>query len=153
MPAHDATIRDIDAKLAQAKELYDKAAHWSRLLGTIDNNIKVLERAKAILLRDEMPAEPGATIPVWDDETSPYAQKPVKAATPNFEESSIGALMVAILREAGSALPVQTILERLHSSKGRSDVSLKTLSGVLSQYLAKKAIRRVARATYALPDR
>ena len=63
---------------------------------------------------------------------------------------SIGELVVEVLREAGKPLKVQVILKQIRA-KGRSDLVLKTLGGVLSQYLNRGVVRRTARATYALP--
>jgi hypothetical protein len=151
MLVHDETIKDIEAKIEQTQRLLDEAQKWVNLLGTARNNLAVLKRAKALLESDEVTPEPSEYVHVDEPQVQVVIAEPhTTRLTESSERSSIGASILAVLTEAGSPLPVQTILARVRD-KGRSDITLKTLGGVLSQYLTKGAVRRTDRATYALP--
>lgn len=148
MPAHDETIKDIDAKIEQNQQLLNEAQKWINLFGTLQNNVAVLKRAKALLERDEILPEPSGHAYVMPESEvqppQPHGPDTVPA------HGSIGSLIITVLTEAATPLPLQTILERVHA-KGRPEVTLRTLGGVISQYLLGKKIQRTARATYALP--
>jgi len=149
----------LDAKIAETQKLADEAQQWANRLGQLMNDLQVLKRARDLLLGSQPAEGQQAYVPVVD-----YTAQANTNPQPGFADAhnaqqpqlSIGALVVSILTEAARTggrhanVPVKTILERVHA-KGRTEVTPKTLGGVISQYLAKGAIRRTSRATYALP--
>ena len=155
MPAHNETTKDLDAKIAQNQRLLNEAQKWINLYGTLQNNLAVLKRAKALLEADDIVPEPSEYVHVPTEpqlpESEPQAAPSTAIPKPESPRNSIGALILTALTESGVPLPVQTILASVRA-KGRSEVTLKTLGGVISQYLAKGVIRRTERATYALPS-
>jgi hypothetical protein len=118
------------------------------LLSTVDEG--------DLLLGNEPAPGQHAFVPVMVFAPAQADSQQPKPDAPNAQPLSIGAVVVDILTEAAKSggrhanVPLQTILERVHA-KGRTEVSLKTLGGVISQYTAKGTIRRISRATYALP--
>ena len=122
----------------------------------MQNNLAVLKRAKKLLLEsDDLIAEPSEHVHVLPEaqaqEVARQATRPTVTPKPEAQRNSIGALVLAVLTEAGAPVPLKIILENVRV-KGRSEVTLKTLGGVVSQYLSKGVIQRTERATYALPS-
>jgi hypothetical protein len=160
MPANEETIKVLDAKINETQRLADEAQRWANRLGQLTNDLAVLKRARELLLSVEEPGEVRRElVHVWppplaesQSAMNPNAQPeaPGTAASNIAQPTSIGGLVVMVLTEADAPLSVQTILERVRA-KGRADLNLKTLGGVISQYVSKGALRRTARATYALP--
>ena len=154
MPSDNEAIKVIDGKIEETQRLADEAQRWANRLSQLVNDLAVLKRARDLLLSNEPPGETrrdfiGVFAPpssTSSPSTAPEAQNQGERDT----HISIGALVVKVLSDAGTPLAVQTILERVRA-KGRADLNLKTLGGVISQYLTKGSLRRTARATYALP--
>ena len=145
-------IKQIDKKIAETEALAAEAQKWANQLGSLQNNVLVLKRARLLLLGEETPGEPREDVPVFPNPSQPALNlgSDVSSNGNGSQPASIGSLLIGVLMEAGSPLKVQRILERMRA-KGRTDVTGKTLGGVISQYLTKGSIRRTARATYALP--
>ncbi len=76
MPVHDETIKDIDTKIEQNQRLLSEAQKWVNLLGTLQNNLAVLKRAKALLASDEVTPEPSKYVHVTPEPQEHQAQEP-----------------------------------------------------------------------------
>ncbi len=146
MPAHDETIRDIDAKIRRTEQLLAEAQKWMNLHGTLKNNLDVLKRARTLLEQDEPIPEPGAFTHVASDAEVPA---PAERPTDTQPATSISRLILNALSESTESLSLNQITDYIHS-KGRADVAQKTVSGVIAQHLVKGTVRRVARGTYEL---
>jgi hypothetical protein len=138
-------VRELDAQIGKLEGLAATAQGWANRLSGLSNDLAVLKRARALMMDPESAGQSHALVYVPITVGSAVGYVPTEA-----EQPSIGALILAVLKEAGTPMKVQTILERIQA-KGRPDLTLKTLGGVLAQYLAKKLLRRTKRATYALP--
>jgi hypothetical protein len=155
MPSDNDAIKVLDFKIEETQRLAAEAQRWANRLSQLVNDLLVLKRARELLLSDESSGEKQrGYIPVFAPSPSTQAPSTTPEAQGEGEggtQISIGALVVKVLNEAGTPLPVQTILACVRA-KGRPEVTLKTLGGVISQYLTGGKIQRTARATYALPS-
>jgi hypothetical protein len=141
-----AMIAEIDAKIEETEKLATEAQRWANQLSMLRNNLDVLKRAREILLDEQREEGVSKFVPVFPAPPRQADNARVAEGT-SGSPLSIGATVEKILREAGTAMSLQDIWENLKLN-GRSDVPLKTLGGVISQYVAKGRIERTERATY-----
>jgi hypothetical protein len=140
----DEIIRELDVKISETQKLADEAQRWANQLGTLKNNLDVLKRARELLLENEDTAQSGKYVPVIRFEPTNF-DHPADVENPS-SLLSIGATAEKLLRDAGVSLSIQDLRE-LMKQNGR-DVPLKTLAGVISQYVSKGRIKRTGRGTY-----
>lgn len=140
-------VRELDAQIAQVERLANTAQEWANRLGGLSNDLAVLKRARALVMNPmtaEHPDRSTTELIYVAPESAPLPQQEVE------QSLSIGALILTVLNEARTPMKVQAILKAIHA-KGRTEITVKSLGGVLAQYYSKGHLRRTRRATYALP--
>jgi hypothetical protein len=145
MSEKDKLLSQLDAKIKRTQKLADEAQIWANRLSTLRNNLDVLKRARELLVETDNEETARPWVPVFSSAPRDYVQGLESGG--DTTHLSIGATAEKILREAGSEMSLQEIWENLKVN-GRPEVPLKTLGGVISQYVAKGRIKRTGRATY-----
>lgn len=141
----------IDEKIA---ELTAEAAELQKTIArfaSVQMNLNSLRQTRAALLGGD-----ASTPPIGQPQAqiiirpAPVTSPPPTVTTKTDEElGSVGSLTLEILKELNGPVHLPTLLQRLRG-KGKS-VNYRTLSSVLSQYVARGLIQRLGPGIYGLP--
>jgi hypothetical protein len=131
-------IAAIDAKIVEMQQELERLRRAAELIPLTEANLEALQRTRSLFMGERL--EGRETVEVRRSNRSHM-----------IPADSAGGLTLEILREAKRPLHISELMREL-TAKG-SQASQDTVSGMLSRYLSKGYVTRVATSTYTLGEK
>jgi hypothetical protein len=148
-------LQALDVEIAAKVAELDEARRAAERIGTLTNDLFSLKRTRQLLAGDDSQSIQDLIAEVNTSPASRVANGVTNGAHSTILTMpvSIGAAIVDALTKAGQPLGLGELQERVRLAIGKPDLTMQTLSAVISQYKRKRKLVQVGLGKYDLPNR